>query len=63
MRDGFLTAYYQTAAGERPSVRIYDTGTISIADALAQASSAGANFIVGPLTREEVAEIGVRSAR
>jgi len=54
VRDGFLTAYYQTAAKERPSVRVYDTGTLSIADALAQASSAGANFIVGPLTREEV---------
>jgi outer membrane PBP1 activator LpoA protein len=54
VRDGFLTAYYQTPVGERPSVRIYDTGTQSVADALTQASSAGADFIVGPLTREEV---------
>jgi outer membrane PBP1 activator LpoA protein len=54
VRDGFMTAYYQAPAGERPSVRIYDTGTESVADALAQASSAGADFIVGPLTREEV---------
>ena len=54
VRDGFMTAYYQTPVNERPSVRIYDTGTLSVADALAQASTAGANFIVGPLTREEV---------
>ena len=54
VRDGFMTAYYQAPAGERPRVRIYDTGTQSVADALTQATSAGADFIVGPLTREEV---------
>jgi uncharacterized protein len=35
-------------------VRVYDTGAISIADALTQARERGADFIVGPLTREEV---------
>ena len=54
VRDGFMTAYYQTPVGDRPRVRVYDTGTQSVADALAQATSAGADFIVGPLTREEV---------
>jgi len=54
VRDGFMTAFYQAPAAERPSVRIYDTGTASVADALTQAMNAGANFIVGPLTREEV---------
>ena len=54
VRDGFMTAYYQTPASERPRVRVYDTGTNSVAVALAQATSAGADFIVGPLTREEV---------
>ena len=54
VRDGFMTAWFETPANERPRVRIYDTGTQSIADALAQATSAGADFIVGPLTREEV---------
>jgi hypothetical protein len=54
VRDGFMTAYYQAAAGERPRVRVYDTGTHSVAEALAQASQQGADFIVGPLTREEV---------
>jgi outer membrane PBP1 activator LpoA protein len=55
VRDGFMTAYYQSAAGERPRVRIYDTGTQSVAQALTQATALGADFIVGPLTREEVA--------
>ncbi|HYL02086.1 MAG TPA: penicillin-binding protein activator [Steroidobacteraceae bacterium] len=55
VRDGFMTAYYQAPAGERSRVRVYDTGTESVAQALVQAASAGADFIVGPLTREEVA--------
>jgi outer membrane PBP1 activator LpoA protein len=54
VRDGFMTAYYQAAADERPRVHVYDTGTLSIADALTQAREQGADFIVGPLTREEV---------
>src|SRR5207249_469502 len=55
VRDGFLTAYYQTRPQERPRVRVYDTGTQSVADALTLATRQGADFIVGPLTREEVA--------
>jgi outer membrane PBP1 activator LpoA protein len=55
VRDGFMTAYYQTPAAQRPRVRIYDTGAESVAQALSAAVSAGADFIVGPLTREEVA--------
>ena len=54
VRDGFMTAYYQVPPAERPRVQIYDTGAQSVADALTQATAAGANFIVGPLTREEV---------
>jgi outer membrane PBP1 activator LpoA protein len=54
VRDGFMTAYYQAPAKERPRVGIYDTGTQSVAEALTQAARQGADFIVGPLTREEV---------
>jgi len=54
VRDGFMTAYYQAPSAERPRVRVYDTGTLSVADALTQAAQQGAVFIVGPLTREEV---------
>src|SRR5439155_1283950 len=55
VRDGFLTAYYQSRPQERPRVRVYDTGTQSVTDALTLATRQGAEFIVGPLTREEVA--------
>jgi outer membrane PBP1 activator LpoA protein len=54
VRDGFMTAYYQSPAADRPRVRVYDTGTQSVAEALALAQRQGADFIVGPLTREEV---------
>ena len=43
-----MTAYYQVPAAERPRVRVYDTGTQSVADALTQARAQGADFIVGP---------------
>ena len=54
IRDGFLTAYYQLPANSRPRLRVYDSATTSISDTIAQAAAAGAEFIVGPLTREEV---------
>jgi outer membrane PBP1 activator LpoA protein len=54
VRDGFLTAYYSLPATERPGLRVYDTGQMSVAAALNQATTDGAGFIVGPLTREEV---------
>jgi outer membrane PBP1 activator LpoA protein len=54
IRDGFMTAYYQLSAATRPRLRVYDTAVGSIADTVAAAAAAGAEFIVGPLTREEV---------
>jgi outer membrane PBP1 activator LpoA protein len=55
VRDGFMTAYYQSAPAQRPNVRVYDTGEGGgIADAVSRATQEGAEFIVGPLTREEV---------
>jgi uncharacterized protein len=54
IRDGFMTAYYQVPASTRPRLRVYDTAATSIAEVLGTASAAGAEFIVGPLTREEV---------
>lgn len=56
VRDGFLTAYYQTPAQQRPVVRVYDTGgDQSIADVIGSATQGGADIIVGPLTRQAVA--------
>jgi outer membrane PBP1 activator LpoA protein len=54
VRDGFMTAYYQAAPTQRPHVRVYDTGEGGVVDAIGHATQEGAEFIVGPLTREEV---------
>ena len=54
IRDGFLTAYYQMPVNARPRLRLYDSAQGTIADIMAQATAAGAEFIVGPLIREEV---------
>ena len=55
VRDGFMTAYFQANPAQRPHVRVYDTGEGGgIADAVMRATQEGAEFIVGPLTREEV---------
>jgi hypothetical protein len=57
VRDGFLSAYYQLPAATRPALQIYDTGAVRPADAISQAHGSGASFIVGPLTREDVAAV------
>jgi outer membrane PBP1 activator LpoA protein len=54
VRDGFFSAWYQLPESTRPSISVQDTGVLSVDEALARASSEGAQFIVGPLTREEV---------
>jgi outer membrane PBP1 activator LpoA protein len=58
VRDGFFAAWYgaRAALPSTPAVRLYDTGATP--DALLAAHRAalddGAEFIVGPLTREDV---------
>lgn len=54
VRDGFMTALYQLPVAQRPRVRLYDTAEVSAAEAIARARDEGADFIVGPLIREEV---------
>lgn len=54
VRDGFMTAYYQTPEGQRTPINVYDTTDTGIAETVARATQDGANIIVGPLTREEV---------
>ena len=57
VRDGFLSAYYQLPAATRPALQVYDTGAVTAAAAVSQARAAGSSFIVGPLTREDVAAV------
>ena len=54
VRDGFMTAYYETPAQQRTPISVYDTGETGIAEAVARAAQDGAQIIVGPLTRDEV---------
>jgi outer membrane PBP1 activator LpoA protein len=63
VREGFMTAFYQTPVAQRVPVRVYDTGVVSVTDALNAAIRAGAEFIVGPLTREEVTAAADTPAR
>jgi uncharacterized protein len=57
VRDGFLSAYYQLPSATRPELRLYDTGALPGPEAIAQARAAGSGFVVGPLTREDVAAV------
>lgn len=57
VRDGFMAAWYQLDAAERPGVRVYDTAAAGAGAALGRALQEGAEFVVGPLTREDVAAV------
>lgn len=58
VRDGFLAARFEHQDAETaPSVRIYDTGRYGAADAYRRALFDGADFVVGPLTKREVAAV------
>ncbi len=51
---GFDYAWQQLPAASRPTVQVYDTGVLTVDEALRQARAEGSDFIVGPLTRQEV---------
>jgi uncharacterized protein len=57
VRDGFLSAYYLLPSATRPELRLYDTGALPGPEAIAEARAAGSGFVVGPLTREDVAAV------
>jgi outer membrane PBP1 activator LpoA protein len=64
LREGFMTAYYQSPAAQRLHIRFYDTAELGIPAAVAQATHDGATLIVGPLARESVAAAAaITSAR
>jgi len=55
VRDGFLAAFYHS--GSKATVRIYDSNSGTIASLYEQASSDGAQLIVGPLDKANVADV------
>jgi hypothetical protein len=54
VRDGITAAFGLLPEAQRPQLRVYDTGAMSVEAALATAQAEGAGFIVGPLTRPEI---------
>jgi uncharacterized protein len=57
VRDGFLGAYYDDGSTNRPKIRVYDVAERDAPSAYLQALADGSDYVVGPLTREEVASL------
>jgi len=57
VRDGFIAAYLEQDAANRPHLNIYDVAAQSVSAAYTQAIDEGAAFIVGPLTKDDVAAV------
>lgn len=57
VRDGFIAAYLEQEPASRPHLKIYDVAAESVAGAYRRAVEDGAGFVVGPLTKEDVAAI------
>ncbi len=57
VRDGFLAAYYDYGNANRPRLRLYDVAARDAPSAYLQALADGSDYVVGPLTREEVAAL------
>jgi outer membrane PBP1 activator LpoA protein len=57
VRDGFIAAYLEQDPATRPRLKIYDVAAESVASAYNRAISEGAGFVVGPLTKEDVAAV------
>ena len=57
VRDGFLSGYLLSQAKSRQSIRIYDTSAASVTALYRQALGDGADFIVGPLSKENAADM------
>lgn len=57
VRDGFLAALLQQEASRRPLLNVYDSAEMGATTAYRRAVADGAQFIVGPLTKDEVTAI------
>lgn len=57
VRDGFLAALLQQDPNRRPVLNVYDSAEMGAATAYRRAIADGAQFVVGPLTKDEVTAI------
>jgi uncharacterized protein len=54
VRDGFMAALLQQEASRRPQVNVYDSAAMGATTAYRRAIADGAQFIVGPLMKDDV---------
>jgi outer membrane PBP1 activator LpoA protein len=59
VRDGFMAALLQQDPTKRPLVNVYDSVAMGAATAYQRAIADGAEFVVGPLVKEDVAALAV----
>jgi len=57
VRDGFIAAYLEQPAASRPRLKIYDVAAEPVGTVYTRAIADGAAFVVGPLTKEDVAAV------
>jgi outer membrane PBP1 activator LpoA protein len=57
VRDGFIAAYLEQDPAARPHLKVYDVAAETVAGAYRHALEDGAAFVVGPLTKEDVAAV------
>ena len=57
VRDGFLSGYFLSGAASRQSIQLYDTAAAPMHALYQQALGDGADAIVGPLSKEKVADM------
>jgi uncharacterized protein len=57
VRDGFLAALLQQEQAQRPLVNVYDSAEMGATTAYRRAIADGAQFVVGPLTKDDVTAI------
>jgi len=57
VRDGFMAAYNAGKAERDTNVSVYDTASSNVSDLYAQAIKDGAEYVVGPLTKNNAATV------
>jgi outer membrane PBP1 activator LpoA protein len=62
VRDGFLAALLQQDPSRRPVVDVYDSDQLGAVTAYQKAIAEGAQFIVGPLLKDEVTAVALSGA-
>jgi len=60
IREGFLSAHFEAGLAGQIDIRVYDTAQRGAVQSFLTAQIEGADFIVGPLTQDEVAEVAAQ---